>query len=345
MSQKRNLFVVGISHGSADADLIGLCGFNEDEASALESEIIAAYFDEAIVLSTCNRVEFYLAKNGEFNAAQIPEMIKRIFEISGKSCGLNFLEKAYVKSGNACVEHLFSVASGLDSQMTGETEIFGQVKLAYARALKSGHSAITLNKLFQKASQCGKWVRSNTEIGNGKISIGSVSASLASRIFKDIKEAQILVIGSGSAGSLVSEALSIRGAKNICITSRTFEKAENLARTISANTLPLEEALNLLENFDVIICAAATKNAFITRENISKALQKRRNKPIFLIDLGVPRNCESACENLENLYLYNLDDLSAIAAENLKARRAEIEFAQTEIKRRAKNLSQNSAFD
>lgn len=335
MAKKRNLFLVGISHGSADAELIGSCSFDDKEADALEKLIINEYCDEALILSTCNRTEFYLAKTGDFNADIIPEIIKKIFKTSKKTCAEDFLKNAYTKSELACAEHLFSVASGLDSQMTGETEIFGQVKAAYARALASGHCSTILNKLFQKAAQCGKWVRSNTEIGSGKISLGSVSAALATRIFKDIKETKILLIGSGNAGGSVAEALCLRGAKNICIASKTLENAETLARSISAKSLAFDEALNLLENFDVIICAASVKIPFIVCEKIISALEKRRNNPIFLIDLGVPRNCEVSCGNIENCYLYTLDDLSTIANENLKSRRAEIEFARKEIARRA----------
>ncbi len=335
-----HLFVVGIAHGDAGEKLVGECGIaRESRSEAEEFAIGKGIAEEALILSTCNRVEFYFAsKNKNFDFL---DAARQLFLFSGKKpkTYLDFKNSAFALCDEDAVEHIFSVASGLKSQITGETEIFGQVKDAYARAFESGHCGQVLNRVFQKAAQCGKWIRTNTEVGRGKITIGSVSAELAARIFEDEKSASILLLGSGEAGKSVAEALYVRGCKDVTVASRTRENAMRLAESSDMKYEDFSDALAELENFDIVICASASPTPPLSLEIVEEAAKRRPGKSVFIIDLGVPRNCDPACEAIEGVYVYTLDDLSRIANKNLDSRKSEMEKAKAEIRRRAENLT------
>lgn len=331
-----NIFVFGISHNCANPQILGECGMQKDECSAAEAEIInSGLASEALILSTCNRVEIYLAANENFDAKNF---LSKKFA-SAKWCDNNFfIKNCYQKNGIDAIEHLFEVASGLNSQMTGETEILGQVKAAYARAVEAEHCHCILNAVFQKSAQCAKWIRTNTQIGRGKISIGSVSSELAARIFDPLESANILLAGSGEAGKLVADALYVRGAKNMTVVSRTRTNADSLATQIGCKSAELADALADLSPFDIVICASFSEEPLISAKTVESAIEKRC-QPIFLIDLGIPQNIESDAANIDDAYLYNLADLSKIANENMDARKNQIQDAKKEILRRANNLS------
>ena len=207
-------------------------------------------------------------------------------------------------------------------------------KLAEAHGEERASDAV-----FQKAAQCAKWIRTNTDIGHGKISLGSVSAELAARIFEDISKAKILLVGSGEAGRLVADALFVRGAVNITVVSRTRQKAEDLAQKVGVEAADMKESLANLQNFDIVICASLAPYNLITLEMAKNAVAKRAEKSMFLIDLGVPANIEPRCAEIDNVFLYTLADLSKIANENIKSRLGEIESAKKEILRRAANIA------
>lgn len=326
------LYVVGISHMCADAETVGSCGVPKECAAEAEQTLLDADgVSEALILSTCNRVELYfVSERGAENALKAFEKTPSRGRDFGK-----FQKLSYTKCGGEAIGHIFEVASGLQSQMTGETEIFGQVKAAYAQASAARHCGAVLNTVFQKTCQCAKWVRTNTDIGHGKISLGSVASELAGRIFDDVSKAKILLAGSGEAGKLVADALFVRGATNMTVASRKFENALRLAEQIGAKASPLETALENLPLFDIAITASYSPTPLITRERAAAAVSARRGKPVFLIDLSVPPNVEISCGELDDLYLYNLDDLSHIANENMAARKSEIETARKYIEAKA----------
>ena len=279
---------------------------------------------EAVLLSTCNRVEYYFtADETDFDALK-----NEFFAGQRQFC--------YVEKNVAAAEHLFEVASGLRSQMTGETEIFGQVKDAYSRAFESGHCGAVLNTLFQKAAQVGKWVRTNTGIGHGKISIGSVSAELAAQIFDGIQRAKILLVGSGEAGRLIADALFVRGAKNTTIVSSHRSNADLLAAQIGVQSDDAPAALARLGEFDIVVCASSA-GVIVTADMLRSALEKRQS-PMFVIDLSVPKNVDERCADLDDVFLYDMKDLSEIAASNMKLRRGEILKARAVIEKKAASL-------
>lgn len=309
---------------------------DKDTCTAAEAEFISrGIADECVVLSTCNRVEVYLACDAKSN----PEDFPRIAISSGKwHSSEQFQKNRYVKRGKEAIAHLFAVASGMNSQLTGETEILGQVKAAYSRASGAGHCHSMLNAMFQKTLQCAKWIRTNTQIGRGKISIGSVSSELAARIFDPLEDAEILLAGSGEAGRLVADALWVRGARKLTVASRTRANADKLAAEIGCKSANLDEALSDISVFDIVICASFSEEPLLTAKAVEAALEKRC-QPIFLIDLGIPQNIESAAADIDDAYLYNLSDLSKIANENMDARKGQTAIATAEIARRAENLA------
>lgn len=329
-AKRGNFFVVGISHKCADTETVGKCGVPKEFASAAENAILALPdVSETLILSTCNRVEIYFVSTSE-NAVE--ETLGAFAKTLSNGRDIEaFKRLAYTKRNLAAIEHIFEVASGLQSQMTGETEILGQVKAAYARACEAGHCKTILNTVFQKANQCAKWIRTNTDIGHGKISLGSVASELADRIFDDIVKAKILLVGSGDVGKLVADALFVRGAKNMTVASRKRENADLLAQKIGVKSDDLTAVLTSLEKFDIIIAASFSPIPLIGMRRIKDAVEARNGRPLFLIDLAVPRNIEAACGDLDDVYLYNLEDLSKIANENIALRKSEIETARKSV--------------
>ncbi len=323
MGVQNVLYLCGISHECASAAQIGECSVSKDDCAVREKIVFEKFgLLELVLLSTCNRVEYYFLAPEDFDIARF------CFEIFSSNA-----EVCYVKKNVEVIAHLFEVASGLRSQMTGETEIFGQVKTAYSRAFEYGRCASFLNSIFQKAAQVGKWIRTNTEIGHGKISIGSVSALLAMQIFEDITTAKILLIGSGEAGKLIAEALLVRNSRKITIASRTRANSDNLASSLGVESVDFPEALNSLEKFDIIICASSA-GKIISADMVRLALQNRR-APLFLIDLSVPKNIDEACADIDDVFLYDMRNLSDIANSNMNSRKGEILKARKIIQEKA----------
>ena len=331
--RNHNLYVAGITHNNTAPEILGKFGMRPEESTLIEAKAVSIDgISECTMLSTCNRVEFYCVAESQEKA---DEIIKCAYDKSAE----DFAKLCFIKENAEAIEHLFEAASGLTSQMTGETEILGQVKAAYARASENGHCGRVLNAVFQKAAHCAKWIRTNTEVGRGKISIGGVCAELATRIFDDISEARILLVGSGEVGKLAAEALFVRGAKNISVCSRTRTNADMLAEKIGGTSCDIKPACENLEGFDIILAASYAKELLIHKNSVERALSIRKGKPIFLIDLAVPSNIDPLCSTLDDAYLYNLADLSKVANENLEARKAEIAGAKIEAKKRANALA------
>ena len=325
MGSSQVLYLCGISHENANASDIGLCSVAKEDCVKRQDIILKKYkASEIVLLSTCNRVEYYFV-------GEDLDIENFKLEFFGKLTSL-----CYVKKNKEAVSHLFEVASGLRSQMTGETEIFGQVKTAYSRSLNCHHCGGILNSVFQKASQVGKWIRTNTEIGHGKISIGSVSAELASQIFEDISKAKILLIGSGEAGKLIADALFVRGATNITIVSRTRVNSDKLAKEIGVKSDDLNNGLAQLGLFDIVICASSA-GELISCDMVKNSMKKRVS-PMFLIDLSVPKNINETCADLDDVYLYDMKNLSEIASANMNMRKSEILRAQTIIDVKANSV-------
>ncbi|MEX0324525.1 MAG: glutamyl-tRNA reductase [Puniceicoccaceae bacterium] len=310
------------------------------ERMALSSEGVKALQDrlkehpqirEAAVLSTCNRIEIYaVADNGDCER-----------EIAGFLEGINgfpvdeFFQHAYVHENLEAVKHAFSVASGLDSQMVGETQILGQMKNSYAAAIEDKTVGPVLHRFFQKSFQAAKWARTETKIGSGQVSLGNVAVELATRIFGRLTVSRTLVIGSGEVGQEVAKAFRSRGVACMSIASRTHERAEELAREVDGLLIPFNTWQDTLPYVDVGIFATSAPDHILDRKTLASVLAKRPRKPLFLIDLAMPRDIEASAGDLPNLYLYNLDDLGTIANENLESRQKEVDRCFAELSRKA----------
>lgn len=328
----QRLTVIGCNHHQTSLQIrerMALTAADVDNLVAAIREHSAV--DEAVLLSTCNRVEIYAVTNAGNWLADFAAMLERVNGFPANE----FLQHAYAYEGLATVQHAFRVASGLDSQMVGETQILGQMKSAYRDADALGMVGASLHRVFQKAFQAAKWARSSTQIGIGQISLGNVGVELATRIFGVLTVSRTLVVGSGEIGREVAKAFRSRGVACMTIASRTPERALDLAQQIDGLTIPFKLWEDHLPFADIVIFATTAPSILLGPDVLVQAMGKRRHRPMFLMDLAMPRDVDAAVGDIENIYLYNLEDLAAIANENLAVRQAEVENCLTVLNQRA----------
>ncbi|MEO6568916.1 MAG: glutamyl-tRNA reductase [Opitutaceae bacterium] len=315
------LFVLGATHHTAPLAVREKLTLGESVATALHAELTGlSQLREFTMLSTCNRVEFYGVATNPDAVAQVQAM----FCARQRFDPAEFEKIRLSLNGRDAIRHLLEVAAGLDSQMLGETEIFGQVKEAYALAQKRGSTGPVLNRIFQKAFQAAKNIRTNTAITEGQVSVANVAVELASKIFGDLRETRVLLLGAGEIGEKTARAFQSRGAASITVASRRFERATDLAATLGASPMPFEQREPRLGEFDIVVCATSAPDTVIAPDSTAAAMKKRPARPLFFIDLALPRDVDPAVAELQNVFLYNLDDLAKIAEENRAAREAEI---------------------
>jgi glutamyl-tRNA reductase len=315
-----NLFVLGATHHTAPLEVRERLAIDAAAEAALHAELAAiAGLREIAMLNTCNRVEFY----GVAESPEAPTRLEAAFCSRQRFNPAEFERFRLHLSGREAARHLLEVASGLDSQMLGETEIFGQVKDAYAAAQSRGSTGPVLNRLFQKAFQAAKHVRTHSTIAEGPVSVANVAVELAVNIFGEIGAARILLLGAGEIGEKAARAFHSRGAASLTVSSRRIERAMELASQLGASAMPFEQRESRLAEFDVVACAASNA-AVLTSGAVAAAMKKRPARPLFLIDLALPRNVDPAVADFQNVFLYNLDDLAKAAERNRIAREAEM---------------------
>lgn len=310
------LLATGLNHQTASVTLRERLAVRESEVAALVRELRAQRgVEEAVLLVTCNRAEVYAA--GE-TPEQVIDYLQERFHLGAE------IAHFYRHTGAEAIRHLFRVVSGLDSMVLGETEIFGQVKTAYATAQQAGTTARVLNKLFQHAFRVGKRVRSTTQIQQGSTSVGGAAVELAEKIFGDLKDSTVMILGAGEISRRTAQSLQSRGARSVIVANRTYDKAQELAaemggRAVHFDVWP-EEALKV----DVIISSTAAPHYVITPGPIANIMRRRHHRPLFLIDIAVPRDIDPACGEMDDVYLYNLDHLEQLASEARSRRQQEI---------------------
>lgn len=315
------LFVIGATHHRAPLAVREKLSLSKENAARLQAEFAAiAGLREFAVLNTCNRVEFY----GVAATADAAARISAVFCARQQFDPADFEKIRIELRGRDAVQHLVEVSAGLDSQMLGETEIFGQVKDAYAAAQAGGSTGPVLNRIFQKGFQAAKHVRSHTAITEGQVSIANVAVDLALNIFGSVQDTRILLLGAGEIGEKTAKAFQSRGAKALTVASRHFERAMELATTLGASAMPFEQREARLGEFDVVVCATSAPDLVVSLAATKAALHKRPARPLFFIDQALPRDVDPAVAEIQNVFLYNLDDLAKIAEENRAAREAEI---------------------
>lgn len=316
------LFLIGATHRSAPF------GFREKIALGGEGEAALAVrlkqsslVQEFVVLNTCNRVEVYVAGDKARGLQAVIDLFCAERHISA----LDFAQFGFVREDRGVVDHLCNVAAGLDSQILGETEIFGQVKKAYAVAQARASAGPILNRLFQKAFQAAKHVRATTGITTGQVSVANVAVDLASEIFGKLDDCRVLVIGAGDMAEKSLRAFRSRGTQHITVANRHAEKAAILAQEHGAEVVAYEQRAVALCRADIIVCSTSSPHTVVSTDAVAAAIIAARGRPLLLIDLAMPRNIEADAANLENVFLYNLDDLALVAAKNREARQVHAE--------------------
>lgn len=319
-----SLVLVGVSHHTSDVALRDRLSFSEkvlpEALVALRSRIDGA---GAVILSTCNRSEIYVS-----HASGMEELHHEIRGFLAEWHGVaesEFGEALYEYDDKETAGHLFRVASSLESVVVGEEQILGQVRDAYILAHREQATDKVVNALFQKAFNVAKKVRSQTRIGAGTVSISSVAVDLAVSIFMDLSGETALVIGSGEMGRLTLKHLVDKGIGQVIVANRTLEKAEALAREYNGEAIALEDLDSVLHRSDIIISATGAPGVVLKVEQLRKALRMRSLRPMFLIDIASPRDIDARVQELDNVYLYNIDDLQKVADKNMEARRDEMD--------------------
>jgi glutamyl-tRNA reductase len=314
------LFVIGATHHRAPLAVREKLSLATATAAALHADFAALEgLREFAVLSTCNRVEIY----GVGTRSDVAARISAAFCARQQFDAAEFAKIRLDLRGRDAVRHLVEVSAGLDSQMVGETEIFGQVKDAYAAAQARGSTGPVLNRVFQKGFQAAKHVRTHTAITEGHVSVANIAVDLALSIFGSLAEARILLLGAGEIGEKTARAFQSRGAAALTVASRRFERAMELATALGASAMPFEQREARLAEFDVVVCATSAPDLVLNFADTKAAMHKRPARPLFFIDQALPRDVDPAVADIENVFLYNLDDLAKIAEENRVAREAE----------------------
>lgn len=329
-----DIIVFGINHKSASVDLRGRVAFApETVVETLRSAQASLDSSEIALLSTCNRTEIYAA--GELSDKQL-----LVWLAATKGLDVTEIESCYYcLRGDEAIRHMIRVASGLDSLVMGEPQIFGQIKSAYSVAQKAETVSVHLNAAFQWAFAVAKRVRSETAIGKNPVSVAYASVSLAEQIFSDLKTAHVLLIGAGETIELVARYLRDKKIGQITVANRTLERAQELAEDFSAEAILLADMSEHLHKADIVITSTASQLPVLGKGAVEAALQKRLHKPMFMVDIAVPRDIEPQVEALDDVYLYTVDDLEEVIQDNLKARQSAADLAAQIVDEEVDNWS------
>jgi glutamyl-tRNA reductase len=306
--------ILGINHKTAPVALREKVAFGEERlVAALRTLRQEIGVSEVVILSTCNRTELYWA--GSASGADLTQWLER-----HHGHNLDLAASLYMHQESRAVEHAFSVASGLDSMVLGEAEILGQLKDAYRVAQETGSTGPALNKLFQAAFSAAKRVRSETRIGANAVSLASATVSLARRVYSDLSAHNALLIGAGEMNALTARHFTSAGVKRMVIANRTLAKAQNLAAELNAFAADLGDLDKELIEADIVISCTASPVPIVTKRAVEAAIRARRRRPIFMVDMAVPRDIEPSVAELEDVYLFSIDDLQQLVDENRQQR-------------------------
>jgi len=322
--------LIGCNHRTAPVELRERVAFTTEQAVDAASQLRQrGILEEAVVVSTCNRSELYGVPAD--TAAPIADVLEEFLTAYHRIPRSDLEGRTYRWMGADAIRHLFRVASGLDSMLLGEAEILGQIRTAYGRALEHGATGPILNRAFQGALEVGKRVRAETEVGARPMSVSLAGVKLAERVFGSLKGRTALILGAGEVAEQVTEHLRNRAIGSLRVVNRSFDRARSLAAAVSGQAIPWESLESAISAPDIIVTSVGDAGAILTREKLLRALTAREGRPVFVVDLGMPRNVAADAANLYNLYLYNIDDLGEIVEQNKKARETEIPRAEAII--------------
>ena len=312
------LLCLGLNHHTAPVEVRERIAVGSQKLGEAAHDMLAIPgVDECVIVSTCNRTEFYLAAaDGQKTA----HLLQSKLEQSAGPLALHL----YHHHRRSAARHLCRVVSGLDSMMLGETEIFGQVKQAYQHAHAAGTTAGVLNRLFQRAFGVGKKVRSQTSIQEGSTSVGNVAVDLAEKIFGHLKDSEVMILGAGEMSRITAQSLVSRGAKSIFVANRSYDRACELAQEMGGEAVGFDQWSRILERVDVVISSTGAPHAIVRRPDVESVRRLRKFRPLFFIDIAVPRDIEPSVGEIEEVYLYDIDTLEQLAGEARERRQQQI---------------------
>ena len=319
-----SLYALGLNHQTAPLAVRERVVFHVERLREALGEIKAGLAREAAILSTCNRTELYL--DGEEPRAAA-EWLAKYHDLSPA----DLAPYLYTHPADRAVRHAFRVASGLDSMVLGEPQILGQMKEAARAAESAGTLGTLLHKLFQRSFAVAKEVRSTTEVGATSVSMAAAAVKLSARIFPSIKDQSVLLIGAGEMIELCATHFAAQGPARITVANRTLERAQKLAHRFNGQAIELKDLAQNLHEHDIVISCTASSLPILGKGLVERALRARRRRPIFMVDLAVPRDIEQEAAELDDVYLYTVDDLGEIVAANLDSRRSAVVQAEAII--------------
>ncbi len=321
-----SIVLVGLNHQTAPVSVRETLAFGKHALpDALARFVDGARVREGLIISTCTRVELLSVSDAPHHDA-VGHVKTFLHHFHARKEDLS--EFLYERSESDAVKHVFRVASSLDSMVVGEPQILGQVKQAYTAAQQVGTTGIVLNKLMHKAFSVAKRVRTETRVSSNAVSISFAAVELARRIFGTLTGHTVMLVGAGEMAELAVHHLLSAGAKKIIVTSRSIDKAEQLAQRFNGESLAFDDYLTRIAEADILIFATAAPHFIISPTDIRTAMAARRNKPMFIIDIAVPRNVDPLINSIENLFVYDVDDLQTVVANNLNERHVEAQRAE-----------------
>ncbi|MBI4690592.1 MAG: glutamyl-tRNA reductase [Nitrospirae bacterium] len=318
-----NIFVVGLNHKTADVDVREKLAFNGPKLEEGLTRLRALPdVKEVVILSTCNRVEIYTnVRDPQKASGSIKEFISGFHGINRDSLETSL----YIHENIAAVKHIFRVASSLDSMVVGEPQILGQLKDAFDIALTKKTTGVLLNRLMKKAISVAKRVRTETKIAENAVSISFAAVELAKKIFEELSTKSFMLLGAGEMAELAARHLMNNGVKDVIVANRTFETGCNLAKEFNGRAVRFEDFPHEMVNADIVICSTGASKYVLLKDQMQKVMKERRHKPVFIIDISVPRNIDPEINDIDNVYLYDVDDLQGVVDSNVQERRKEAE--------------------
>ncbi len=321
-----NILVVGLNHKTADVDIREKLAFNGQKLEeGLQSIKTLPDVKEAVILSTCNRVEIYaVVTNAETAHEAIKNFISEFHGIDRSALETSL----YAYEDINAVRHVFRVASSLDSMIVGEPQILGQIKDAFDFSLQKKATGILLNKLMKKTISVAKRIRTETKIAENAVSISFAVVELAKKIFTDLSTKSFMLLGAGEMAELTARHLMSSGVGDVLIANRTYESGEKLAKEFNGRVVRFDDFIHEIVNTDIVICSTGASKYVLMKEQMHKVMKERRHKPVFIIDISVPRNIDPKINDIDNVYLYDVDDLHGIVDTNRLERQKEAEKAE-----------------
>ncbi|HBR17462.1 MAG: glutamyl-tRNA reductase [Deltaproteobacteria bacterium RIFCSPLOWO2_12_FULL_43_16] len=331
-----HIVVVGLSHKTAPVEIREKLSFPSQTIGEPLNRLCTSYeINEGVIVSTCNRVEiFAVTRDAEKGLWHVKKFLSDYHNIPLEQLD----EHLYSHTSEDAVKHLFRVCAGLDSMVLGEPQILGQAKDAYGYALQHKTAGVIMNKLFHKSFSVAKRIRTETKIGSNAVSISYAAVELAKKIFNSLTDKSVMLIGAGEMAELAAKHLLSSGVQEIIVANRTYEKAVEMARCFKGTPIMFREFTHYLKKVDIIIVSTAAPKYIIHPEQIEEVIKERKNRSMFFIDISVPRNVDPLINNIDNIYLYNVDDLQGVVAANLKERAKEAKEAENIINEEIDNF-------